>query len=140
MKQFKLILPIILFLCLTRILSSCCRHQITAGSGFYFTFDDHEIIKSVSFLGTEKVKSFNTPKAAVTLNPADTISGFRIYTEDGDSGDVWITYTAEVAYSENSCNGESLDVYYNAAVVSHTYNYAYINEDRNGEMYVQISH
>lgn len=87
--------------------------------GFVFYFSDSTRISKIELMAVNKTIYFNTPSARVTLNPKDSISQFRIFT-DSSSGVVEITYVPKVQYEDNK-----LTLNYQAKLKSTTFSNAF---------------
>lgn len=142
MKQLKLFLVIIIIGCLSRMLSSCCTgEQITSSRGFSFVFFDNKWIKKIELIDVNKTIDYpynaTANQAKITLNPADTISRYRIFYDD-TSGVVVLGYTKKAEYGTSGCD-DGLKIVYDAHVSSTTFSYVEISKNIIDEnVYVKI--
>lgn len=124
MKRFIILVPLILFLSLPWILSSCCngKSDLSSELGMFVEFSSAKYtLRKIEFIGTKKVVEYHgagdyaTP---VPLNPNDTVCNMRIYYSDGTSttknGTVEIMYEGIPEYVDNgsSCDNEGLIIKY----------------------------
>ncbi|MCU0442287.1 MAG: hypothetical protein MUE96_07805 [Bacteroidia bacterium] len=99
-------------LIIASLISACCPAPITASKGFLLRFSDLTIIQNVELIGANKVIPVDAPSVFLTLNPADTISSYRIFYEGG-SGSLTLTYSGRLNFIDDDCEDENdLDVNY----------------------------
>ncbi len=128
-----------------RTLSSCCtRSDISANKGFYFKFTNATVIEKIELISVGKTINYNSQTAHITLNPADSISKYKIVYDGGKSGTVEIAYTSKVVYLDDGCTETSaLDILHTPRISGTTFSYAAIigwNENPdNHNMYVEIT-
>jgi hypothetical protein len=139
MKQLKLLLLIFACVCMAQVISSCCsRNDITSVSGFTFFFSDNEYIEKIELIGANKTVEFNSSRASITLNPADTSSSFRILYNGGE-GIVTLSYTREPRYIHNACSDDDLIIVYDTHVSSTTFANIEITKGDFGGVYAKIT-
>lgn len=149
MKQLKLLFPILLMLCFSRLLSSCCdaNNDVSSENGFYFQFSDFSKVVKIELIGTGRVLDYSDSSgtsAYITLNPADTVSSFRIFyeTTTGGEGDGVVTmgYTRVPNFRSNECE-EAIEVVYNSHISNTTFSKAVMHNASNflGRNYVEIT-
>lgn len=148
MKQLKLLFPILIFLSLSWLLSSCCVQDgyINSNNGFYFGFEDQSKITKIELMGTGRTINYQDSigvRAHITLNPADTISSYRIFYENeqlqtSGSGIVAIKYIRHPAYTNDGCDDEALVIGYELTNGGTTFKGVALFRTSTGSIYVEI--
>ncbi len=122
------------------MLSSCCydNKSITSNKGFYVRFNDLRLIKKIELLGIGKSIQYGVSSALITLNPADTVSAYRIFYDD-TSGVVVLGYTKRAEYESGGCN-DGLKIVYDTHVSQSTFSNVTISrQEINPYVYVEIT-
>jgi hypothetical protein len=107
--KLPLAISLLQVLIIISLISACCPKPITASEGFLLRFTDSTIIQNVEFIGANKVIQVNAPIVYLTLNPADTISSYRIFYAGG-SGTLTLSYSGKLSFIDDDNCGEDNDL------------------------------
>lgn len=136
--DLALFLKIAILLSCPFVFAACCGTDYDSETGIVFKEANQSKIIRIDLIGASKTVYYNSIEARITLNPADTISKYRVHFEN-DSGEVEIVYKkGELTYTDASCQGD-LVLRYEPSVFRTSFSKVqFINKGQN-KKYVEIT-
>lgn len=138
MKQYTILLPLLLFSALPWVLGSCCFEDpaLSSKTGLRCELisDQNKLVK-VELIGTNKEISLQGTEGydrRVPFNPKDTVCHLRFYLSDRYADTPTITRTVSISYvgkpeyRDDGCEDHELMIHYDASVSATTFSDARI--------------
>lgn len=136
--NYTLFFKLAIFISCPFIFAACCTTDYDSETGIIFKEVDQAKITRIDLIGVNKTINYNASEARITLNPADTISRYRVHFEN-DSGEVEIVYKkGELTNADASCQGDLVLRYEPSVFRTSFSNVQFINKGQNNK-YVEIT-
>lgn len=126
MKKFVVYLFAFLSLTNLFLLGGCCfstgvQNEYSSTDSLVFRFNDYSVITKVELLGVNKTINVNKSEFAVTFNPADSMSSFRVH-NNWRSGEIIIRNNRLIKTDDRPCGGSKYTITYKPELIRTTYN------------------